>query len=124
MAVGGEDVGELPGDPEPMPAVKPGGRPVVAGGGRDRAQATVVHLHPGQPDGRPGPHPHRWGAVLDGVGDRFPDRGHDIVGVMVAQCMAFGPPVEQAPNHHKLTRTGHRQVELHRSGGGGSDRAG
>ena len=47
IGMGGDGVGELSGDPEPVAAVMLGGRAVVAGGGRDRGQPAVVDVHPG-----------------------------------------------------------------------------
>jgi hypothetical protein len=44
----------------------------------------------------------------------FPDRDHDIAGGL-AHLVEVGPPAQQAPEHHKLARTGHREVELYRS---------
>ena len=45
--------------------------------------------------------------MLEPVGDRLADRAHDIAGA-IAHPLQVGPPVEQALDHHKLARTGHR----------------
>jgi hypothetical protein len=53
------------------------------------APAVHVHVHSSNIVGRPRAHAH-GGAVLQGVGDGFPDRDEDIVAV--AARVEFGPP--------------------------------
>src|SRR5690349_21061634 len=80
IRTGGDDVGELTGDPEPVSAVGVLVRPLIAGGGRDRCPAAVVYVDPGQAAVCPRPHAHRRGPVLQGVHDGFTGRDHDVAG--------------------------------------------